>query len=978
MKKKSHNQIRGIILIFSTIFIITGCSNPLITGLIEQVQEDVSTALAGPIPKIESFNFTADADGISTSFIPAAVFDRDLDSSSITTGSVFLKKMPSGTPVQVTVIYNAETKTIELIPENTLDKESTYQLTISKTVKSDTGAQLEKDIIRDFTTRYFHDTELGIDLSYFSNDLSLQADSPIYFKVLPVPMSYPANPDSFPILTDYKITSSGKIAIPSSVFPGSSSGMILFFHDVDNDLADTDDGPDGDSDSAFYYNSAETGNLILADDADLLIADDATGSWFIDDNGDVIPMTDSEPDTTPAYYNINPLYIARIGQGYTVDYVDGSPYSEDAFEPLDIAPNTGRALSQGVYETARNIHTFDDVDYLEITPASSDKYEIRIKETSFDITVSLYDSDSDMYSQSNTLAVGTGTAERVINDGGTFLTGGQTYYLRVEATSNGMGEYEIGYFYKPVGPDPEEDADDLYDTSPDINFGRNNEVTRTLETNDKDIFKLVIPNNDFDLIAEVQEDPTYFDYAADSRNLDFSLSLLNSSGNQLGSFMLDSSKMVIEASDSWNYPAGTYYIEVQNGSAPIGTDYPTGQYNLLVTYAYDQSDQADNPNTGTNEYDNYNEHGPASYGASPSVMLNGVDGGTKGIDRTIYSVNNGENPEDDVDWIRVSASSVSNEYIFKAEPVVGEDGVVVNFDIYRADPDNIYLPTGTAISSSQPWSDNSIRGAKYYIPYIESPTLEDLTLWVKVTRDSSYSNNPLSGAYRFYMLAGADDEDSYYVDSSETDATIDVYSGTTDSPGTLLYSGGIDEAPWISKLYQNGITDFSDRNQLVWENLAGNADIPMVYRSLYRKDYDSKGESDGVTDKSSDYDFFWFNIPAGVTPPINMVIYCRSNYAFPIKVSTWVIDQTQWDTLSADRVITEAELGGASSYTTTYNSYEPNTEKLEQELSVSTGDYVFLKMEVDDSRVGDTYTEADGITTHTYRDSGAYQIWILE
>ncbi len=976
-------KIMKIFMLIVITVIFFACSNPIITDLMDTIEDDVAVTLAGASPAVKSLTPGDGSLEISTSVVLTVEFDVNLDPQTVLSENAVLYRMPGETVISSTAAYNDELKSILVTPTSVLEKEVQYKLVISKNIKSNKGASLDNDIVINFTTRYFNDDEIGIDLSYSSNDLLLNSGAPIYIEFWPSPLEYPVDPNNMTVFTSHVITSSGKLSIPVSALPsGFTSGMFKFFHDLNGSYGTDSDSEDS-ADSIFWYNGSASGNLTSnADFFNMAIVPDAgSGSFFVDSGGTVIPMTGSTPDTLPAFYNLNSDFILTPGNGYSVQYSDGSPFAADPYETAE-ASNSYRELLHGTYENARNLHSLTDIDYFIFTPASSDVYEIRVKDTDFDITVGLYGSESDMFNASGALATpSSGTAARVINSGGTFLTGGVPYYIRIEGTSGGMGLYEIGYFYKPAVPDAAEDGDDVYGTAPTLTFGRDNFATRTIEAGwDMDYFAVNIPDNNWDFIVEVVEDPTYFNFSAESRNIVFDLSLKKPDGSGITTFGLDSNSMIIPATDEWNFPAGTYYIGVQNNSAVIGTesDQPSGQYKILITYSFDGADQANDPNSGINEYDNWNEHGPASYQASSYASI-----GTKGIGRTIYSVTEAS-PENDVDWISFRISNISSDYLLKIEPVSGADGVVVDYTIYRSSFNGSYNEPDTAsiVTSSQQWADSSIRGSYFKLPYIANPTITEMTLWAKVTRDASYGGNPTTGAYKFYYMAGADENDDYYIDSANPDGIIDVYSGTY-AEGNIVYSGGMDETPWIGDTTSDGGTNFSTRNELTWNNISGNADIDIHWRSLYRKNYTGNGEGDGVNAKGSDFDFFWFQVPdypAEPVLPFNFVVYSRANYSVPLKISMWRITEAQFTTLSGDRYITEAELNSTdtpSYYYTSYNTGE-NVDKLEAVISTAEAsalDYLFFKFELDGSR--STYIDGNG-NTQNYETSGEYQIWIFE
>jgi len=850
-------------------------------------------------------------------------------------------------------------------------------LTITTGLKSLKGAALAIDFTIDFTTRYFHDNEIGIDFTYFSNDLALTEDKPIYIEFWSSPLKYvpEAMPITITVLPDYVITESGKLTIPVSALPeGISSGLFKFFHDLDEDYP-IGESTNDDDDSILWYNSSETGNMITDDAADGLqiIPVGDPSSYFVDANGAVITMTGNIPDSQPAFYNVNPDFIMSPGHSYSVLYTDGSPVAADPFETNDDINNYWE-ISHGTYEIARTLHTGDDIDYLRFTPSTNDYYEIRVRNINIELMVGLYESLSDAVTETSPMSAtpGTRSDDGVINSGGTYFEGDTEYFIRIESPSGGLDKYEIGYFYKPADADAFEDSDDVYSTAPTLTFGRDNVETRTLEASDTDYFEVTIQNG-LDYVIEVEEDPTYFDFSAESRNIEFDLSLIDSDGNGISAFDWDSNRMVIK-----NKSGGIYYIGVVNNSTSVGDDMdqPSGQYRILITYSYDDWDQPDDPSTsGENEYDMYNEH------SLPVDSYNYVYVAPEGINRTIYSVPPSDpdndsftsNPGDDVDWIRFDVYMSSYiDYLIYTEPIGGieADGIVVNFQIYPSmdigngdEPDT----SGDSPPGGQPWiSDDTVRGA--VIP-VYSPT----TYFAKITRDSTYPSNPITGAYRFHVIVGADAHDN-----SLPDSEVIVYDGEYGN-SNIIHTGGSDETPWIEKDSPTGSTDYSIRNQLPDWDLVGSYEIPTVFRTFYRKDYDFRGESDGTTLIYSDVDFFWYEIPSQMNGlPIDLYVgnYLTS-YSIPLKVSLWNVTAAEWNTWTTNTipgVITETELGTADHEFTYYDSESYKIE--EQNIAGgSTGDYIFLKVEADTTHLGATYQDINGYD-QIYEDSGQYDIKI--
>jgi hypothetical protein len=983
MKKKS------VLLLLPAVFsllIASSCANPLVVALKEQIENDVDEALSGPAPIMLSSSLDGSSEEIPTSSIFSFTFDRPLDPGSVNAETIKLLRMPGETVVPITVEYDSDTKTLTLIPVSLMDRSGEYRVLMTTGVRSLQGASLPVDIHKDFSTRYFHDTEIGIDLTYSSADLELTPGTPVYIEFWPLPLEYFQDHDLFEaqiqVLPNPVISRSGKIIIPSSVLPeGVTSGAVRFFHDVDGDYASGGDDSDND-DTNLFYDASGAGNLSLGDEdmAPIVFEPDDPGDpdsayhiVFVDINGNIIPSVDGDPWTpsiTPAFVKIKDDFVMKQGQAYSLVYSDGSSVDADAFESGD-TNNNYRLLNHGSYETARNLHSLDDVDYFTFTPAASDVYQIRVKNTGFDIKVGLYGSDSNMLTGTYALAQGDGTPGTdtwIVDSDGTFLTGGHPYFLRVESPSSGMGGYNIGYFYKPAAADASEDNDDVTATATELLFGRDNELTRTLEAEDTDYFEIAVENG-VKYIVEVVEDPSYFNYSAETRDIDFDLSFCHADGSCTSFGDNPPDTLIIPDPETSNYGgAGTYYVKVSNNSTGLGSDYdvPGCQYRILLTYA---PDSADSINIDENE------HGPNSFSKSSYVAL-----GADGITKTIYSTTE-VNPEDDVDWIRFRVNNITTECKLKIEPVDGaggEDGIVVNYEIYPSNNDGSPNTSGDAIASSGPWnSDPRIRGS-FVKPdaartYSDSsnPTQEEKTWWVKVSRALEsggpypYSGNSLTGAYKLTVIAGADSEDNYYESPAVNDGTIEVSGDTL----------GLDETPWISSK--------PTRNELTLETIAGGVFTHRIYRTIYRKDYfgsTNGAEGDGVTDISSDYEFFWFKIPSTYYIPLKIDIASFSSSAIPLKMTSWCVSAADWTALTGSTYFTETDLGTAYDERKSTNYYGSESLSLPLDGSeLSVNDYVVFKVEIDNSRTGGTHTyTGGGNTTHTYQDSGEYSIQVID
>lgn len=906
------------------------CANPLLERMKEKIENDVVAYVAGESPVVVSVLPASAAESVPTSSTISVGFDMDIDVSTLSSDSFKLLLLPSLSSVPGTISYEAAAKTISFTPSVRLEPEKNYRIEIASSLKSAKGAPLGQKYTSQFTTRYFHDDEIGIALTYSSADLVLNAGAPIYFQVYRVPLPSPPSFSDIAILSDMPATASGKYRIPRDRIPtGASQALVLLFHDINGNFQPSDDGA-GDGDSERWIKTGVSGNLV-EDSADIIAG----------------PAVDG-------YMNLNPAYVLSVGTGYAVTYTDGSPIPADGFESLD-ASGPYRLLTQGTYETARNLHSLSDVDYLRIAPDpdKTNHYGIKVKETTYELRVELYSSDSDALTRNNPLASSTGTAERTINPAAYAMTGGQTYYLRVDSPSAGLGSYEIGYMYAAASADASEGDDDRA-SAKSLTFGRAGVQTRTFhltEGMDYDWFSLSLEAGK-SYMVEVAEQASYFPGSA-PRGLDADFRLEDSGGSSsTNHFEIKADKLYIQPLAT----AGTYYLQVSNATAPIGAERPTMAYTILVTHGPDSSDVRDHPNTGDDEYSLWNEHGPAGVAgtgyAIPDAARNAV-----GIRRTIYSVLDGQNPEQDVDWIRIKLNDNMTDYLLRAEPDSGTDGIVVEFDVYRASGASPYVPdlASGVKAVGQPWSvsqDEPTRGVKIqgyvlhdynYATHYPDPLQS--TFFVRVRRSTAPASNPLTGAYRFYFKAGADNEDDQYPDAAET-------------VGGTPY--GIDETPWIG---QPNSTDFSDRNKLATADEWSGGSTPIRYNSIYRRDYDfSTGKPDG-TSPAADYDFLWVEIPAGYTSATLYVISSIDNHpaGMPIKATVYKAPRSgsgaqatirARDTSPTDEVVTTSDLVYVGAYDSQSYFGDNGNHQIAQTiggLNIAGGDVLFIRIERDDA-----------------------------
>jgi hypothetical protein len=799
-----------------------------------------------------------------------------------------------------------------------------------------------------FTTRYFHDDEIGLDLSYVSSDLSLNANAPIYIQLYTVPLPYPAISGNMAILDDHPITAPGRYRIPKALIPNQTDQALVFlFHDIDNNYIPGGDGA-GTGDSERIIQTGVPGNL-TDPDADTIEFGNADGFFILD-----------------------PSVILETGTGYTVSYSDGSPFEADGFEGLDSPPSSARLLTQGVSETARNLHDPNDVDYLRFIPATTDSYALEVGDTGYQLRVELYPSDSAALTRTGALASSTGNEARLISVGAGPLTSGQTYYLRVDSPTSGLGNYEISYQFATPSEDAAEPDNDLATATP-LALGRANRQTHSFHddsSTDSDWFALELESGKT-YVVEVEEDPSYFGYGAQSRGLSTDFRLEWSDGSSTGIYyplVVGGNTLFIDDPDKWwgggGWPegsdgSGTFYLQVTNTTPLTGTKRPTMQYTILATWGPDAADQIDDPyRPETNEFNLYNEHGPAG-AEGTGTMIQHAAQGDQGVRRTIYSVLPTEAPQDDVDWFRIQTRNNFNDYLIWTIPETGTEGIIVEFEIYKAMlvGENDLIPDIAAglVASGQYWSgsqDEPVRGVEIYPAeltnsYTHYPTTLQGTFFVKVWRSTASLTNPQTGAYRLYFKAGADNEDNQIPDTSVT------VGGTT-------YR--LDETPWIG---QPNFTDFRTRNKLADKNDWISGSTPMRFNSIFAMNYDhGTGKPQAGVDPSSDYDYLWVEIPAGTTSVALSIIASHENYpspGMPIKATVYKAPDTgaasALDTIldrdsDNNEVVTESELVYVGDYNSQsyFQSYDDH--QIYQTITVAGGDVLFVRIERDTVNAG--------------------------
>ena len=333
-KRAAVSWTKNIVLVTGLLITTVSCQNPLLEQMQNRIVNDVTISLAGDAPRILAATPGPSATDIPTSAVISAVFDINLDPATITGSTVSLTRLSPAAAVPGTLSYNAAARTASFTPDARLEPDKSYRLTVTTGVKSAKGAALGTAFNTTFTTRYFHDDEIGIDLSYVSSDLVLNSNAPIYIQILTVPLPFPANLETdMAILGAMPITASGRYRIPQSLIPRQSDKAVFFlFHDIDNNYEPGDDGA-GTGDSERIIQTGVPGNTTDPEDG-TIVFDHADGFFVFDSS-----------------------LILETGTGYTVTYSDGTPYAADGFEGQDLPPSGSRVLTQGIFETARNLHS---------------------------------------------------------------------------------------------------------------------------------------------------------------------------------------------------------------------------------------------------------------------------------------------------------------------------------------------------------------------------------------------------------------------------------------------------------------------------------------------------------------------------------------------------------------------------------------------------------------------------------------------
>ena len=642
-------------------------------------------------------------------------------------------------------------------------------------------------------------------------------------------------------------------------------------------------------------------------------------------------------------------------------------------------------MTQGLFETARNLHSLGDVDYLRFTPPTTDHYVVEVGETDFQLRVELYNSDSSALTGNGGLAGSTGSTGRVINESCYHLTGGQVYYLRVDSPSAGLGPYTIGYRLRDVSEDQYE-PDNYSPASPTtLALGRQNMLSATLsdgqDSHDVDVYAITVEAGQRYAI-EVTESDNYFGSYLDKRNIQFSLTMytywdgVSSAGiwqADLEDFYQTANGLVMFDASRVNVSSGseTRWLVVSNQTAQQGGTGPRPSAAYTVLYTWD-------PDTLDKEYME-SLPGPRADDTINGTTAIGTEiyvPGEAKIQRTIYSGTNAVSPGGDVDWFRFTARGATLEYLVSAQPANGSDGIAVDLTLYRSTTvsGNAVPDLSESNGQSQPWTTATDGTAGFVfepwtaLGYSDTAWNEpnNRVFWIRVRRSTAVPGNPATGRYTISINGGADDENSYYIsDTKQSDITIDLDVGET---------VGIDETPWIGQLNPPFGIDFSNRNQLVWAGNAGSRytrqalgeNLDQYYWSSYRRDYSYSGEPDRVNNPSLDWDFTWAEIPARGLSGNNfyMQLLSDSNPSIPLKLSHWKVSAAAWTGYKTDGVVRQSELGTPTGVYTT-----------------DAGDYNSLYMEVSSVAAGEFYVfriERNGTAPDGSPAGGVYMFSLVE
>lgn len=939
------------------------CQNPLIEQMQQRIVEDVSIYLAGDAPRILSASPGPSSSGIPTSAVISAVFDIDLDPAAVTESSISLTRLSPEAEVEGTLFYDSETRTVSFTPSARLEPDKVYRLAVSTGVKSAKGAALGTEFTTTFTTRYFHDDEIGIDLTYSSSDYQLSSTEPIIFKIAILPLSYPVNDESIIELVEIPVTSpTGTYRITPGAVPGTWSEALLI---MTHTLLD-------DEETERIVKIGAPGNTI-EDAEDIFLPNGYGKPLIVYADGTPVPVQTEGDDTGfpvaeldgPAFYVVAEDYRLSVGNEYTVVYTDGSNVLPDDFENIDILGSSFyHTMEQGTFEARRNLHSSNDIDFIKFTPSRTDVYEVRIGQGP-NIKIDLTSMAG------NVLATGTGNGSWTLNPGGTSLTAGTSYYLRINSPTNRLGEYHIGFFLANAQEDAAEPDSDIANATP-LPLGRANKLTHTFHEDssmDNDWFALELESGRT-YVVELEEDPSYFGYGAQSRGLTVDFRLEWSNGSSTGIYyplVVGGNTLFIDDPDKWwggsGWPegsdgAGTFYLQVANSTPLAGNQRPTMQYTILLTWGPDSADSIDHPNMDGDQFDQFNEHGPSGVDGT-GISIQYAAQGDQGTRRTIYSVLPTEAPQADADWFTIQTRNNLNHYLIRTEPEPGSEGIIVEFEVYGAKPGSASnlvpdLATGPK-ASGQYWSgaqDEPVRGAKIYPgalsgAYTAYPTTLQRTFFIKVWRSTVSPANPLTGAYRLFFKAGADNEDNQIPDIFTT-------------VGGIQYR--LDETPWIG---QPNSTDFSTRNKLADRNDWSGSSTPMLFNSIYAMNYDhGTGKPLEGMNPFPDHDYLWVEVPAGRTSVDLSIIASFEHHpgpGMPIKATvrkapnlgaTTALLTIQARDSNANKVVTENELVYVGAYNSRSYFLTNDDHQIYQNITVTGGDVLFIRIERDDANAG--------------------------
>ena len=883
-----------------------------------RIEADVTwqfTTSARPVATLSPADGAAD---VALSVSPTVSFDRAMDAASVE-GAISLADA-GGTAVTSTVTFDADTNTATLVPTESLTPDTAYVLSVESTASSATGVPLSSAQTSEFTTIYYGPDDLALDVTY-TGTLEMSAERPVYAFAYALPLSsdFQSNVALYSeALVDYPITGDGRYVIPASdISADRTEFLIVLVHDLNGSFS-ADQSTEDDADTHRWIKTDVAGNTVAQIEADPLERD-SEGSLVLDENDNFI---------------VKDEFIVTAGQEYVLEYYDESPADADAFEDDDDS-GSYRTLTLGIDETARTFHTLTDEDYFVLTPDAYDYYDITIRAASLETRVTLFESESDMLTDQNELTASTGTAERIVNEGSGPLQSGTTYYVKVESPTGGLGSYEIGWALRPVPnedpADPNEPNEDPNSPTP-LSFGRDNALTAVIGTglndsSDQDVYEITVEDGQRFAI-ELTELDNHFASYLDKRNIDFGINLYTSWDGTNGTAFnsVDAEDFYEVSNGRIMYTASTAgepetrWIQVSNQTALQGGSgpRPNAAYSIALTWGTDNLDKP---------YDEQSQSAWADDTADTdsSVYVSEVfTPGTEPYVRTIYSGDGGADPGDDIDWFKIRPNAAATELIVLVEPAA-EDGILVDAELFLSEGDATVTPNIAAgpRGSAQFWNYGSLDSKSGFV--FEPWTTNDpsgwslgaeRTFWLRVTRNTEIQNNPATGKYSVTVKAGADDEDDYYVESTnQSDITAGGY--------------GVDDIPWNGNL---GLVP-GERNQLQWESTSSFADTEHVigdqldeqYWSIYKRDYTSLGQQDGVNNPQDDIDFFWMQFSnSGETNELNdipisgdirVTLLSNGRPGVPLKLTYWRLTETEWSDAQSDGatpgVVLESELGTA-------------------------------------------------------------------